>query len=136
MSPSVSRTPAVLAARTPPPRRAARREPDSSFTTMDAATPLCHRLEYIHLATGLRDVLLRDPSAFGADRLKVVTAEDIASWIPGATVPNLEERAAHLRMVSSGLAVANGHDAGHSSATTRDASAVSVSRGGHRWVTC
>ena len=56
-------------------------------------------MEYHHLATGLRDVLLADPHAFDADKLVALTPELLAKWIPGGVLPQIEERVAHLRAV-------------------------------------
>lgn len=59
--------------------------------------------EYAQLATHLRDVLQADARAFDADRLAVVTADVLASWL-GADVWPMDERARLVREVGTVLA--------------------------------
>ncbi len=59
--------------------------------------------EYDSLATGLRDVLLKDRHAFDADRLILVDENVLLEWFHQKALPNAAERARLLREIGAGL---------------------------------
>lgn len=59
--------------------------------------------EYSDLASGLRDVLLRDRNAFDADRLMQVDEGTLCKWLRNDNIPMVTERARLVREIGFGL---------------------------------
>lgn len=57
----------------------------------------CEGLEYEHLAKGLKNALIKDPSCFDASRLEMITEKEISDWLQPFEVPNIGERVRLLR---------------------------------------
>ena len=53
-------------------------------------------IEYDSIAVALKNVLEADPEAFSAARLSVITAQELAAWLPAHHLPEAEERAERL----------------------------------------
>ncbi|KAF0688439.1 Aste57867_19955 [Aphanomyces stellatus] len=60
-------------------------------------------MEYEHLARGLKNALLTDPTVFHADRLATVSKETVASWFAPFTPPQIDERVRKVQELGHGL---------------------------------